>query len=137
MSARTAVTLTALKILVVQMIAGLVGGKLTFTAYDVTGALRSAHPDLDIPHESADVSTPGVRMLVHDEMEQHVSSGTYITDMKQFSQGADTVSAILYSPAPAIVSLPYPGTKFAITPAGVITADDVTIGIPGLTPVGV
>lgn len=76
-----------LETLVVEQVRHLVGGSRQFTAYDVTRMLRSAHPNVNILHQT-------VRAIVHQQMQPVVASQAYCQRTLHFHSG----SAIHYLP---------------------------------------
>jgi hypothetical protein len=78
-SSRDPIAPSDLDLLVANEISRLVAAAEIYTAYDVTLALRAAHPDLDISHEA-------VRSAVHDQMEPILASRLYDREVAQFGR---------------------------------------------------
>jgi hypothetical protein len=78
-AARDPIAASDLDLLVANEISRLVAAGEIYTAYDITLALRAAHPDLDISHDA-------VRTAVHDQMEPIVASRLYDREVAQFGR---------------------------------------------------
>ena len=91
---------TPLDQLVAAVLGELVAAGVPFTAYEVTGILRALFPAgvRAIPHYPDGQGEPGVRALVHTQMEQHVQAGCY-RRRTVYPAGGVTGSAVGYFPA--------------------------------------
>ena len=77
--------------LVCEEIRAQMAGQHTFTAYDITRALRARHRDVEIRHDP-------VRNLVHRYMEPIVGTGQYQDCLADFEGNI----AVLYAPMPPV-----------------------------------
>ena len=81
--------LRELEMLVAEQLSQWVAERRTFTAYDVTRALRHAHPAINIVH-------PHVRSVVHRRMWPALAGQIYFKELVQFPTG----DACCYRPLP-------------------------------------
>ena len=92
-----------LALLVADEISRRMAAGVYFTAYDITVALRAAHPDADIHHAD-------VRRIVHEQMDTLVAGGMYERETAEFNRrsshplragaradGASGVGGLIYS----------------------------------------
>lgn len=86
-----------LPIVVEAVLAELTGARRSFTAYDVTLALRALFPRRELPHYARH-GAPGVQPEVHRQMAGYVGGGDYVEKMAR-PNGVD--AACLYMPAPS------------------------------------
>jgi hypothetical protein len=87
-SVRRFVESNELRVLVQQELALHIERHDTFTAYDITLALRATHPSLEIIHTS-------VRDSIHEQMQQLVTQGSYKRERRQYADAA----ALTYIPS--------------------------------------
>ena len=78
--ARSMITQGELEMLVAEQLAGWVAKRRTFTAYDVTRALRAAHPSINIFHQP-------VRNTVHERMWPAVAAQIYWQEQVYYPTG--------------------------------------------------
>ena len=100
-----------LPVVVEATLAELTGARRSFTAYDVTLALRALFPRREVPHYDRHGAV-GVQREVHRQMAGYVVSGAYIEKMAR-PNGVD--AACLYMPAPSRTGLAWP--RLALLPA--------------------
>jgi hypothetical protein len=86
--ARTPIARSDLELLVADQINQQANTSSTFTAYEITQALRAANPGLEIVHDE-------VRRVVHAQMEALVATSIYARDDVTFG----TDRATRYVPA--------------------------------------
>ena len=86
-----------LPIVVEAVLAELTGARRSFTAYDVTLALRALFPRRALPHYPRH-GAPGVHPEVHRQMAGYVAGGDYMEKLAR-PNGVD--AACLYMPAPS------------------------------------
>jgi hypothetical protein len=97
MTQRNSIDNAALRELVIDRITELVANKMSFTAFDVTLALREQNPDTEIPHIG------GVQDIVHEFMTDNLTQLNY---RKTWEPNIGEIGAAMYKPTNPSVTHP-------------------------------